>query len=88
MNELDDLIEDLKQKRDELRVKMNLASKDVRDEWEDLEEKMEEFSGKAKEFADEAHLKETGEGVGKALSQLGHELKLGYERVRDAMKND
>ena len=88
MNELDDLIEDLKQKRDVLRVKMNLASKDVRDEWEDLEEKMEEFSGKAKEFADEAHLKETGEGVGKALSQLGHELKLGYERVRDAMKND
>ena len=88
MSELDDLIEDLKQKRDELRVKINLASKEVRDEWEDLEEKMEEFSGKAKQFADDAHLKETGAGLGKALSQLGHELKLGYDRVRDAVKND
>ena len=87
MSELDDLIQDLKQKRDELRVKINLASMDVRDEWEELEEKMEEFSGKAKQFADDAHLKETGEGLGKALGQLGQELKRGYERVRDAVKN-
>ena len=88
MSELDDLIEELKQKRDELRVKMNLASKDLRDEWEDLEERMEEFSAKAKQAADEAQLRETGEGIGKALGQLGHEIKLGYERIRDSMKDD
>lgn len=86
MNDLDDLLEDLKQLRDEIRVQVNLASKDAQDEWEELEEKMEEFSGKAKQFADEAKLKETGEGLGQALGQLGHELKLGYERVRDAIK--
>ena len=88
MSELNELFEELKQKRDELRVQMNLASREVKDEWEDLEEKMEEFSGKAREFAGDAGLKETGHGVGQALSQLGNELKLGYQRIREAMKDD
>ena len=79
MADFDDLIEELKQRRDELRVRMHLASKEVQDEWEELEDKMEGFVSKAQ-------LGETGEGVGKALEQLGHELKLGYERVRDAIK--
>ena len=86
MSEFDDLIADLRQKRDELRVKINLASKEVKDEWEELEEKMEEFSDKTKQFADDARLKETGEGLGKALGQLGHEIKLGYDRIRTAIK--
>lgn len=85
MSEFDELVQDLRQKRDELRVKMNLASKEIRDEWEELEEKMEEFSTKARQMADEVGLKETGTGVGKALGQLGHEIKLGYERIRDAI---
>ena len=87
MNDFDELVEDLKQKRDELRVKVNLASREIKDEWEELEEKMEEFSQKAKQRVGEAGIKETGEGVGKALGQLGHEIKLGYERIRDAVKD-
>jgi hypothetical protein len=87
MTDVDELLEELKQKRDELRVKMHLASKDAKDEWEELEEKMEEFSGKAKQFANDAKIKETGEGLGEALGKLGHEIKLGYERVRDAIKD-
>lgn len=77
MDDFDDLMEELKQKRDELRVQMNLASRELKDEWDELEEKMEEFSEKAQ-------LSETGEGLGKALGQLGQELKLGYERLRRA----
>jgi chromosome segregation ATPase len=87
MSEFDDLIQELKQKRDELRVKVNLASKEIKDEWEELEEKMEEFSGKAKRFAEDARLRETGEGLGEALGKLGHELKLGYDRLIKAMKD-
>ena len=87
MTDIQDLIEELKQKRDELRVQVHLASKDIKDEWEELEEKMEDFSGKAKQFADDAKLKETGEGLGEALGKLGHELKLGYERLKKAMKD-
>ena len=87
MSEFDDLIEELKQKRDELRVQINLASMEARDEWQELEAKMEELTTKAKDLADEAGLGETGEGVGKALGELGREIKLGYERIRNAIKD-
>lgn len=80
MSDFDDLIEDLKQKRDELRVQMHLASKEVQDEWQDLEEKMNEFAARAE-------LDKTGEGLGEAFSGVGQELMKGYERIRDAIKN-
>lgn len=87
MTDLDDLLEDLKQARDEIRVKMHLASMEVQEEWQDLEKKMEDFSGKAKKFADDAQLKETGSELGGALAQVGRELKSGFDRIRDALKD-
>ena len=81
MSDFDDLIADLKQKRDELRVKIHLASKDVQDEWQELEEKMQDFASRAE-------LDKTGEGLGDAFKSVGHELKRGYERIRDAVKED
>ena len=91
MSEIDqkveEMLEDLKQRRDEIRVQLHLASKEAREEWDELEEKMEEFSGKAKQFAADARLKETGAGLGEALGKLGHELKLGYQRLRDAIRD-
>lgn len=81
MSDFDDMLGQLRQKRDELRVQVNLASKEVKEEWEELEEKMEVFSKRAK-------LGDTGSGVGDALGQLGRELKMGYARIRDAIKED
>lgn len=86
-DKVEELVEELKQKRDELRVQMHLASKELKEEWDDLEKKMDEFSGKAKQFSDDAQLRETGSGLGEALGKLGHEIKLGYERIRDAIKD-
>jgi SMC interacting uncharacterized protein involved in chromosome segregation len=87
MTDFDDMLEELKQKRDELRVQMHLASREIKEEWEELEEKMEDFAGKAKKFSDDAKLKETGAGIGDALGKLGGELKHGYARIRDALKD-
>ena len=81
MGDFEDLVADLKQKRDELRLKIHLASKEAQDEWEELEEKMQDFSSKA-------DLGKTGEGLGEALGKLGEELKLGYKRIRSAIKED
>jgi len=81
MGEFEDLVADLKQKRDELRLKIHLASKEAQDEWEELEEKMQDFSSKAE-------LGKTTEGLGNALGKLGQELKLGYKRIRSAIKED
>jgi hypothetical protein len=87
MSELDDTIAQLKRLRDEARLQMHLASKEIRDEWNELEVKMGEFSGKARKFSDDAKLKETSTGLGSALGQVGHELKEGYKRIRDALKD-
>lgn len=81
MGDFDEMLAQLKQKRDELKLQIHLGSKEVQDEWQELEEKMEDFASRA-------GLGDTGEGVGKALGELGHELKLGYQRVRDAIKED
>ncbi len=80
MSDLDELFEELKQKRDELRVQMHLASKDLKDEWD-------EFEGKWDDFSQKANLGATGEGLGEAMEKLGHELKLGYQRIRNALKD-
>jgi len=88
MVDFDDLVKELQQRRDELRVQMNLASREMKDEWDDLEQKLEELTSRAKLFAAEANMKETGKGVGKALTQLGDELKRGYERIWKALKED
>jgi len=87
MSGFDDLMQDLKQVRDEMRLQIHLASKEAKEEWDELEDKMEDFSAKAKKFSDDAKLKETGEGLSEALGKVGHELKLGYERLRKAMKD-
>lgn len=80
MDDIDDIVAQLNKKRDELRVRMHLASRDLQDEWLELEEKAEDFVARAR-------LQETGEGVADALKQLGDELKKGYERLAHAMKN-
>lgn len=87
MDDFNELIAELKQKRDELRVQMNLASRELKDEWAELEEKMDEFTDKAKRFADDADVKETGSGIGDAVGQLGKEIKQGYERLWKALKD-
>ncbi|MEE4163352.1 MAG: hypothetical protein V2I25_12675 [Woeseiaceae bacterium] len=80
MADIEKLVEELKQKRDELRVQMHLASKEAKDEWDEIEDKWEDFSRKA-------NLEATGEGLGDAMEKLGEELKLGYQRIRKALKD-
>lgn len=87
MTDFDELIEELKQKRDELRVRIHLASKNIKDDWDELERKMDDFADKARQFSDAAKLQETGEGIGDALGQLGNELKRGYRRIMDAVQD-
>jgi vacuolar-type H+-ATPase subunit D/Vma8 len=81
MADFDKMLKDLKEKRDELRVRIHLASRELQDEWQELEQKMEDFSRRAR-------LKESGAAVSKALGTLGTELKSGYHRIHRALKKD
>jgi predicted P-loop ATPase len=80
MSEHDRILEQLKRKRDEFKLQMHLAGKDVSDDWQGLERKL-------KHFAEKAELQRSGDEVGNAVRSLGRELKDGYERVRRALKD-
>lgn len=70
----------LKQQRDELRVKLHLAKADAKDEWARLETQWEEMRPKLEAAREEAG--KTAESVGAALNLAMEELKKGYERLR------
>lgn len=83
MADKDDLsafADSLREARDRLRVKANLAGKEARDEWDELEHKWERFRGKVKSLGDE--IEDAGEDARAAATLLGEELKEGYERVK------
>ena len=78
MADLHDLNRDLKKLRDELELKMHLASMEARQEWKELDEKWQRFSSRAR-------LEDSAESVGDAVELLGEELKKGYKRLKAAI---
>jgi hypothetical protein len=79
VSDIDDIVAQLEQERNELRVLMPDASRELQDDWLELEEKTEDFVAKVRESAPD---EETAE----ALETLGNELKQGYERIRKVLR--
>jgi hypothetical protein len=77
------LVEELRQARDELQVQMHLAKAEVKDEWEALEGKWEDFHVRSSRVGHEAG--EAAEEIGEALELVGEELRKGYHRIRKAL---
>ena len=73
-----ELFEELERLRDEIHLKLHLASMDARVEWEKLEARWQDFRSKAE-------LDETKEEIGDAANELYKELRKGYERFRKAL---
>jgi hypothetical protein len=80
MVDVHNLKRDIKTLRDELNLKMHLASLEVKQEWSELEGKWQSFSSRAR-------LEESTDSVGDALELLGEELKQGYKRLKRALKS-
>ena len=57
MADIDKVLAELKQKRDELALQIHLGSKEAQDEWAALEKKWEKFS------ADRHHVGEPDDGI-------------------------
>jgi len=77
---LDQVIQDLKQMRDELEVQLHLASADARDEFAELEKKWDHLRARAEVVGDAAG--EAADSVGDAFSGVADELKKGYQRIK------
>lgn len=82
--EFDRLVDRLKTERDELKLKMHLASMEVRQEFEDAEKTWDHLKDKASAIADEA-LETSDDYVGKARI-VGDELKEAYRRIAGRLR--
>jgi hypothetical protein len=70
--------EELQTLRDDLKVRMHLASKELQDAWEDLERRWGHFQAQAK-------LDQTASNITEATKLLGEELRDGYNRIKKAL---
>ena len=82
-NSLDEVIRELKQDRDELKLKMHLAGMDAKDEYERISGKLDELTQQYEPVKNA--VEETAENVFAALGMVADELKFGLNRVRKAI---
>jgi len=78
--QLQGLVDDLRQQRDDLKVRLHLLKADARDEFGELEKKLNHVEGRLKVIGREAG--EAAHDVGEAVGLLADEIKAGYERIR------
>jgi len=76
---IDDMLNDIKQERDELQVKLNLAKLEVGDEWKKLEKKLTKLEAKAKELG--SVTAESSQNIGAAAKLLGEEIRDGFKEI-------
>lgn len=80
MPDLKDLFETLKQERDELRVKVHLGKAEIKEEWDDIEDKWDKLRGKAGVVFDQAS--DASQDVTAAAKLMLGEIRDGYKRIR------
>jgi len=77
------LVENLKTERDEILVKLHLASMEVKDEFEALEPKWDAIMQNCAELSDNA-LQSSDEVLAKA-KLIGEEIKQAYQRIHSIL---
>ena len=76
---IDEMIDDLKQERDELELKLKLAKLEASEEWLKLEAKIAKLEAKAKEIGDATA--EASHDIGAAARLLGEEIRDGLKKI-------
>jgi len=81
--EFGNLFEKLKVERDEIKLKLHLASMDAKDEFEKAEKQWVLVKAKATEIADDT--KETSQEFAAKARIVGEELKDTYHRIKQRL---
>ena len=79
-----ELISDLKQQRDHLRLKIHLGGEELKDEFEKLDDKLSQLNHRFDPLKDAAG--ETAEDLWDSLKLVGSEIKNGFVRIRKSLE--
>ena len=82
--EFEKLVDRLKTERDELKLKMHLASMEVKEDFEEAERKWDQLKNRAIDIADGA-VETSDEYIDKAKI-VGDELKEAYNRIASRLR--
>lgn len=87
---VDELVRELQQERDELRVKAHLGKKELQEELDELDTKLFELKAKAAVWADKAddRMDDAFDEAKERTSTWMKELKESYSKLRDRMDRD
>jgi DNA repair exonuclease SbcCD ATPase subunit len=87
---VDELVRDLQQERDELRVKAALGKAELKDELAELDAKLDDVKAKAAAWADKAddQIDDVLDDAREKTSGWMKELKESYRKLRDRMDRD
>jgi len=80
---LEQMLAQLRQERDELRVRAHLLKAEVKQEWDEVERKWEQVEFKLERVGQGA--RESAGDIGAATKQLGEEIANAYRRIRKAL---
>ncbi len=83
---LQEMMDYLKQQRDELQLQMHLAEMDAKDEYERLSGKFDELTSQYQPVKDA--VSESTDNVVAALTLAAEEMKNGFFRVAKSIKGD
>jgi len=76
---IDEIVRELKQERDELRLKLKLAKMEASEEWVKLEAKLAKLEAKAKEVG--SATADASQDIGEAAKLLGEEIRDGFKKI-------
>ena len=79
-NSIEKVLEELRQRRDEIELQIHMAKSETKEEWEVLEKKLSHIRAKAASLSYVAA--DTAENVGEALDLAVSELRAGYEQLK------
>jgi len=79
--ETTNLVNQLKQERDELRVQSHLFKAELKNEWEEVESKWRYLEQRFEHILDES--RDSAEDIGDAVKQVGNEIAKAYRRMRN-----
>ncbi len=81
-SKLESLISKLETERDELKVQLRLAKMEAREDWEELEQKLDALRGRGRMKVIAAEAKDATSDVGAAAEVLAEEIKEGFAKLR------
>jgi hypothetical protein len=83
---LDEVINKLKQERDEIRLQIHLANMEGKDEYDRISRKVDQLTDQYEPVKDA--VEDTAENIFTALGMVADELKVGFKRVRKTITEE